>query len=77
MSLMFNVHYYRGHTCGFPETYVKHGGPLSDMCHWDLKVCDNCRLTQLLCFWTLSIVLFFYYYLRQRFGDLILSGDRD
>jgi hypothetical protein len=33
----------------------------------DLKVCDNGIIMQLLCDWTLSIVLFFY--LKQRFGD--------
>jgi hypothetical protein len=37
----------------------------------DLKVCDNGILIQLLCFWTLCIILFLFK--TQRFVDWILS----
>jgi hypothetical protein len=47
---------------------------------YDLKVCDDGKSVQLLCSWTLSIVLFFFflskcpvYISKQRFGDWILS----
>jgi hypothetical protein len=44
--------------------------------NYDLKVCDDGTLVQILCFWTLSIVLktlFSLYYKIQRLGDWILS----
>jgi hypothetical protein len=49
----------------------------------NLKVCDDGTLIQILCFWTLSIVLFFFktpscFYLKtQHFGDWILSQSSD
>jgi hypothetical protein len=38
---------------------------------YDLKICDDGTLIQILCFWTLSIALFLFK--TQRFGDWILS----
>jgi hypothetical protein len=50
---------------------VANGGPLTTvLISLNLKVCDDGTLTQILRFWTLSIVLFLFK--TQRFGDWIL-----